>query len=91
MSYIRFVTSVFLLLISSAPSLPAQDVVLPGSTAQGDILREQGQFLEGAAWYEINATRAREIDARTAIEQERRNFSNGCSCFSIDQSRRDSG
>jgi hypothetical protein len=62
-----------LLLVSSAPWLAAQDVVYPGSTAQGDILRGQGQFLKGAAWYEINAARAWEIDARTAMEEERWN------------------
>jgi hypothetical protein len=73
LGHTRSVISVFPLLISSAPWLPAQDVVLPGSTAQGDILRRQGQFFKGAAWYEINAARARKIDARTAIEQERWN------------------
>jgi hypothetical protein len=45
MGYTRSVTSVFLFLISSAPWLPAQDVVLPGSTAQGDILRGHWLFL----------------------------------------------
>jgi hypothetical protein len=51
----------------------SQDVVYPGSTVQGDILRGQGQFLKGAAWYEINAAKARELDAETAIELERWN------------------
>jgi len=73
MNKARSVTTLLLTLLVSAPSLQSQDVVLPGSTAQGDILRGQGQFLKGAAWYEINAARAREIDARTAIEQERWN------------------
>ncbi len=67
------VPALLLTFLMSAPSIKAQDVVYPGSTAQGDILRGQGQFLKGAAWYEINAARAREIDAKTAIEQERWN------------------
>jgi hypothetical protein len=49
-------------------SLRAQDVVLPGSTPQGDILRGQGHFLKGMAWYELNAARARELDIKTARE-----------------------
>jgi hypothetical protein len=53
--------------------LSAQDVVYPGSNAQGDILRGQGQFLKGMAWHEISAARSREFDSRTAIEQERWN------------------
>jgi hypothetical protein len=36
----------------------SQDVVYPGSTVQGDILRGQGQLLKGMAWYERNAARA---------------------------------
>ena len=51
----------------------SQDVVYPGSTVQGDILRGEGQFLKGMAWYELNAAKAREIDAKTAIELERWN------------------
>lgn len=47
----------------------AQDVVFPGSTVQGDIARGQGQFLKGAAWYELYSARGRAIDADT----ERRN------------------
>jgi uncharacterized protein (TIGR03067 family) len=69
----RRVTALLCFLIMSAPSIRAQDLVLPGSTLEGDILRGQGQFLKGAAWYEINAAKAREIDARTAIELERWN------------------
>ena len=42
-----FVIFALLLPVSSSPWLPAQDVVLPGSKAQGDILRGQGQFVEG--------------------------------------------
>jgi hypothetical protein len=37
----------------------------PGSTAQGDILRGQGRYLEGAGWYELNSARARNIDVDT--------------------------
>ena len=67
MSYIRFVTPVSHILISSTSWLPAQDVDLPGSTSQGDILRAQAQFLKGAAWYEVNAARARDLhDLRRA-------------------------
>ena len=46
---------------------PGQDVVLPGSTPQGDILRGQGQFLKGMAWYEVGSAQARAIDAETMI------------------------
>src|SRR5271157_1414396 len=51
----------------------AQDVVLPGSTVQGDILPGQGQFLKGMAWYELNAARARELDVKTAREVDQWN------------------
>jgi hypothetical protein len=37
----------------------------PGSTVQGDILRGQGRFLEGAGWYQLNSARARNIDVDT--------------------------
>ena len=60
------VTALLVSLCVSPRSLPAQDVVLPGSTVQGDVLRGQGQFLKGAAWYELNAAKARSIDVRTA-------------------------
>ena len=49
----------------------AQDVVLPGSTLQGDILRGQGQFLKGMAWYEVGSAQARAIDAQTMIAWNR--------------------
>jgi uncharacterized protein (TIGR03067 family) len=51
----------------------AQDVVGPGSTTQGDILRGQGQLLKGMAWYELSAARARELDLKTARELEQWN------------------
>jgi hypothetical protein len=57
----------------SAPVVGAQDVVYPGSTPQGDILRGQGQFLKGMAWYELNAAKARELDVKTARELEQWN------------------
>jgi len=49
----------------------AQDVVLPGSTPQGDILRGQGQFLKGMAWYEVGSAQARAIDVETMIAWNR--------------------
>lgn len=55
-----------ILLLTLASVMPAQDVVLPGSTVQGDILRGQGQFLKGAAWYEYASAQARNLDAQTA-------------------------
>jgi hypothetical protein len=36
------VTAVLVIIFLSAPSIRAQDVVLPGSTVEGDILRGQG-------------------------------------------------
>jgi hypothetical protein len=72
MSKARSVTALLLSFLMSEPSLQAQDVVLPGSTVQGNILRGQGQFLKGMAWYELSAARAREIDARTARGQHQR-------------------
>jgi hypothetical protein len=69
----RSVTALLLTLLVSAPSSWAQDIVLPGSTAQGDILRGEGQFLKGMAWYELNAAKAREIDLKTAHELDQWN------------------
>jgi Ricin-type beta-trefoil lectin domain-like len=54
-------------------ALHAQDVVLPGSTLQGDILRSEGQFLKGMAWYELTAAKARELDVKTAHELDQWN------------------
>jgi hypothetical protein len=66
-------THLLCLLLVSLPSIQAQDVVLPGSTLEGDILRGQGQFLKGMAWYELNAARARELDVKTARELDQWN------------------
>jgi len=69
--------SLIVLLISgilAARSVKGQDVVLPGSTVQGDILRGQGQYLKGMAWYELNAARARELDVKTARELDQWNW-----------------
>jgi hypothetical protein len=57
----------------TAPALLAQDVVFPGSTVEGDILRGQGQFLKGAAMYELYSARGRAIDAQTAIAVQKWN------------------
>ena len=51
----------------------AEDVVLPGSAVQGDILRGQEPFLERAAWYELSAAREREHDIKTAREPDQCN------------------
>jgi hypothetical protein len=67
------VTTLLLTLLMSAPPILAQDVVPPGSTVQGDILRGQGQFLKGMAWYELNAAKVREIDVKTAHELDQWN------------------
>ncbi len=57
----------------TGPSIVAQDLVLPGSTVEGDILRGQGHVLKGMAWYELNAARARELDVKTAHELDQWN------------------
>jgi hypothetical protein len=43
------------------------NVLFPGSTVQGDILRGQGVAYRGAAVLHLNAARARSIDADTAM------------------------
>jgi hypothetical protein len=73
MGKVRWITGLFLIAVPSAPLLRAQDVVLPGSTPQGDILRGQGQFLKSMAWYELNTARARELDVKTTRELEQWN------------------
>jgi hypothetical protein len=69
----KLANALLLTLLISAPSTLAQDVVLPGSTVEGDILRGQGQFLKGMAWYELNAARARELDVKTIRELDQWN------------------
>jgi hypothetical protein len=73
MDQARSVTVLLFVAVMSASSIRAQDVVLPGSTREGDILRGQGQFLKGMAWYELNAARARELDVKTARELDQWN------------------
>ena len=58
------------LVADAAHTLRAQDVVYPGSTPQGDVLRGQGQFLKGRAMYELYSARGRQLDAQTAIAVE---------------------
>ena len=43
------------------------DVLFPGSTVEGDVLRGQGVAFKGAAVLHLNAARARSIDADTAM------------------------
>lgn len=43
------------------------DMLFPGSTVQGDILRGEGVMYKGAAVLHLNAARARSIDADTRI------------------------
>jgi len=43
------------------------DVLYPGSTVQGDVLRGEGVAYKGAAVFYLNAARARSIDADTAM------------------------
>ena len=69
----RSVTTILITVLISTPSIQAQDVVLPGSTVQGDILRGEVQFLKGMAWYELNAANARELDVKTAHELDQWN------------------
>jgi hypothetical protein len=73
MGKVGWISGLFLIAVLSAPSLRAQDVVLPGSTPQGDILRGQGQFLKRMAWYELNAAGARELGVKMARELEQWN------------------
>jgi hypothetical protein len=58
-------------LIAISPGIAAQDVIYPGSTVDGDYLRGQGIFLKGAAWFEIEAAKARALDAQTQMLVDR--------------------
>jgi uncharacterized protein (TIGR03067 family) len=73
MDKVRLLTILSISVAVVAPSIRAQDVVMPSSTVQGDILRGQGQFLKAMAWYELNAARARELDLKTAHELDQWN------------------
>jgi hypothetical protein len=44
-----------------------------GSTLEGESLRGMGQFLKGAAWYELNSAKAFELNAKATIELEKWN------------------
>jgi len=43
------------------------DVLYPGSTVQGDVLRGEGVAYKGAAVFYLNAAKARSIDADTRM------------------------
>jgi hypothetical protein len=58
-------SSAVCLVLIAAFATQAQDYVAPGSTVEGERLRGEGQFLKGAAWYELNAAKARQLDAQT--------------------------
>ncbi len=45
----------------------------PGSTVDGDQARGMGVFLQGAAWYELNAAKANELNTRAMIGLEKWN------------------
>ena len=56
------------LLLLAGPEARAQvRRVGPGSTVQGDVLRGEGVYLQGAGWYELNDARAAAINTRTAM------------------------
>ena len=57
----------------SVPAFAQVRVVGPGSTVQGDVLRGEGVFLQGAGWYDLNEAKARSIDANTNIQLDRWN------------------
>ena len=44
------------------------DVLYPGSTVQGDVLRSEGVAYKGAAIFFLNAAKGRSIDADTAMQ-----------------------
>lgn len=54
--------------VAWCPRARAQgDVLYPGSTVQGDVLRGEGVVYKGAAVFYLSAARARSIDADTAM------------------------
>jgi uncharacterized protein (TIGR03067 family) len=55
------------LILTAAMLGRAADVILPGSTPQGDILRGEGVFLRGKGLYEYYSAKGRRIDAGTEI------------------------
>jgi hypothetical protein len=62
-----FLVTALCLVAAVVTGRQAQDVVIPGSTVQGDILRGQGQFLKGAAMYDLYSARGRAIDTQAEI------------------------
>ena len=70
---LRFVGPVVLLATLFIPACPSGralaqgDVLFPGSTVQGDILRGTGVDSRGAAILYLNSAKARSIDADTAM------------------------
>ena len=54
-------------ILVAALSSQAQDVIGPGSTVQGDILRGEGVYLRGRGIYELYSAKGRRIDAGTEI------------------------
>jgi hypothetical protein len=62
----RLFASGLCVLLTTATSAQVDDRA--GSTVQGDILRGEGQYLRGAAWYELNAAKAASINTDTAMK-----------------------
>jgi hypothetical protein len=54
-------------ILVAALSSPGQDVIGPGSTVQGDILRGEGVYFRGRGIYELYSAKGRRIDAGTEI------------------------
>jgi uncharacterized protein (TIGR03067 family) len=53
--------------LTAARFIPAQAVIGPGSTVQGDVLRGEGAYLGGRGIYELYSAQGRRIDAGTEI------------------------
>jgi hypothetical protein len=60
------------LILAMGPGFSRGQAVGPGSTAQGGVIRGQGQFLRGMAWYEVGSAEALSvgIDAEIAWNRE---------------------